>query len=114
MLKSDEIRSLLKQQIQQYEKTLEVSEWGKVISVGDGVCRAYGLKNVMAGEMVSFSSGEKALALNLERDSVSLVLLGEDRGIREGEEVRRTGNILQIPVGETLLGRVVNTLGQPL
>lgn len=114
MLKSDEIRSLLKQQIQQYEKTLEVSEWGKVISVGDGVCRAYGLKNVMAGEMVSFSSGEKALALNLERDSVSLVLLGEDQGIREGEEVRRTGNILQIPVGESLLGRVVNTLGQPL
>ena len=114
MLKSDEIRSLLKQQIQQYEKTLEVSEWGKIISVGDGVCRAYGLKNVMSGEMVSFAGGENALALNLERDSVSLVLLGEDRGIREGEEVRRTGNILQIPVGESLLGRVVDTLGRPL
>ena len=114
MLKSDEIRSLLKKEIQQYEKTLEVSEWGKVISVGDGVCRAYGLKNVMAGEMVSFANGEKAMALNLERDSVSLVLLGDDRGVREGEEVRRTGRILQIPVGESLLGRVVDTLGRPL
>ena len=114
MLKSDDIRSLLKKELQQYEKTLEVSEWGKVISVGDGVCRAYGLKNVMAGETVSFANGEKALALNLERDSVSLVLLCEDRGIREGEEVRRTGRILQIPVGESLLGRVVDTLGRPL
>ena len=114
MLESNEIRNLLKKQIQNYEKSLEVSEWGKVISVGDGVCRAYGLRNVMAGEMVSFANGEKALALNLEQDSVSLVLLGEDRGIKEGEEVRRTGRILQIPVGESLLGRVVDTLGRPL
>ena len=76
LLKADEIRSLLKDQIQNYEKTLEVSEWGQIISVGDGVCRAFGLKNVMAGELVSFSNGEKALALNLEQDSVSLVPSG--------------------------------------
>ena len=114
LLKADEIRSLLKDQIQNYEKTLEVSEWGQIISVGDGVCRAFGLKNVMAGELVSFSNGEKALALNLEQDSVSLVLLGEERSVKEGDEVRRTGNIVQVPVGPALLGRVVNTLGQPL
>ena len=114
LLKADEIRSLLKDQIQNYEKTLEVSEWGQIISVGDGVCRAFGLKNVMSGELVSFSNGEKALALNLEQDSVSLVLLGEERSVKEGDEVRRTGNIVQVPVGPALLGRVVNTLGQPL
>ena len=114
LLKVDEIRSLLKNQIQNYEKSLEVSEWGQIISVGDGVCRAFGLKNVMSGELVSFSNGERALALNLEQDSVSLVLLGSERSVREGDEVRRTGTIIQVPVGEALLGRVVNTLGDPL
>lgn len=114
LLKVDEIRSLLKNQIQNYEKSLEVSEWGQVISVGDGVCRVFGLKNVMSGELVSFSSGERAMALNLEQDSVSLVLLGSERSVREGDEVRRTGDIVQVPVGESLLGRVVNTLGDPL
>ncbi len=111
---ADEIRGLLKQQISNYEKSLDVSEWGQVISVGDGVCRVFGLKNVLFGEMVSFSGGEKALALNLEQDSVSLILLGEDHNIKEGDEVRRTGEIVKVPVGEALLGRVVDTLGQPL
>ena len=114
LLKVDEIRSLLKTQIQNYEKSLEVSEWGQVISVGDGVCRVFGLKNVMSGELVSFSNGERAMTLNLEQDSVSLVLLGSERSVREGDEVRRTGTIVQVPVGEALLGRVVNTLGDPL
>ena len=114
LLKVDEIRSLLKNQIQNYEKSLEVSEWGQVISVGDGVCRVFGLKNVMSGELVSFSNEERAMALNLEQDSVSLVLLGSERSVKEGDEVRRTGAIVQVPVGEALLGRVVNTLGDPL
>ena len=114
LIKADEIRGLLKNQIANYEKSLEVSEWGQVISVGDGVCRAFGLTNVMSGELVSFPNGEKAMALNLEQDSVSLVLLGEERSVKEGDEVRRTGHIVQVPVGDALLGRVVNTLGQPL
>ncbi len=114
LFQADEIRDLLKRQITNYEKSLDVSEWGQVISVGDGVCRVFGLKNVMSGEMVSFGGGEKALVLNLEQDSVNLVLLGEDHNIKEGDEVRRTGEIVKVPVGESLLGRVVDTLGQPL
>ena len=114
LMPASEIRDLLKKQILNYEKSLDVSEWGQVISVGDGVCRAFGLKNVMSGEIVSFSGGEKALALNLEQDSVSLVLLGDDRNIKEGDEVKRTGEIAKVPVGEALLGRVVSTLGEPL
>ena len=114
LLKPDEIKNLLTQKIKNYEKSLEVSEWGKVISVGDGVCRCYGLDHVMAGEICSFSNGEKALALNLEQDSVNLVLLGEDKGIKEGDEVKRTGKVMQVPVGDALLGRVVDTLGEPL
>ena len=114
LFKVDEIRHLLKEQIQNYEKSLELSEWGQVISVGDGVCRAFGLKNVMLSEIVSFENGAKAMALNLEQDSVSLVLLGNESEIKEGDKVRRTEKIIQVPVGEVLLGRVVNTLGQAL
>ena len=114
MFQADEIRQILKGQIQNYEKSLELSEWGQVVSVGDGVCRAYGLKNVMMSEIVSFESGAKALALNLEKDSVSLVLLGSETEVKEGDKVYRTEQIIQVPVGETLLGRVVDTLGQPL
>ena len=112
--KAHEIRDLLKRRIQNYDKRLEVSEWGRALSVGDGVCRVFGLKNVMAGELISFSNGEKALALNLERDIVSLALLGSERNIREGDEARRTGEVVQTPVGEALLGRVVSALGEPL
>ena len=114
LLRADEIRSLLADRIQNYEKSLEISEWGRVISAGDGVCRAFGLKNVMSGELVSFTGGEKALALNLERDSVSLVLLSGEQAVREGDEVRRTGAVAQVPVGPALLGRVVSALGEPL
>ena len=114
LLKADEIRKLLKDQIQEYEKKLEVSEWGQIVSVGDGVCRAFGLKNVMSGELVSFANGEKALALNLEQEFVSLVLLGGEQSVKEGDEVRRTGRIVQVPVGPALSGRVVNTLGEAL
>ena len=113
-LQADEIKKILKQKIQNYEKTLDVSEWGEVISVGDGVCRAYGLDRVMSGELCAFSNNEKALALNLEQDSVSLVLLGSDQNIKEGDEIKRTGQIMQVPVGEALLGRVVSSLGEPL
>lgn len=114
LLKPDEIKNLLTEKIKNYEKTLEVSEWGKVISVGDGVCRVYGLDHVMSGELCVFANGEKALALNLEQDSVNLVLLDDDKGIKEGDEVKRTGQIMQVPTGEALLGRVVNALGDPL
>lgn len=111
---ADEIRHILKEQIQNYKKSLELSEWGQVISVGDGVCRAFGLKNVMLGEIVSFEGGAEALALNLEQDSVSLVLLGSESEVKEGDKAYRTKKIIQVPVGPALLGRVVNTLGQPL
>ena len=114
MFQADEIRHLLQKQIQNYEKSLELSEWGQVVSVGDGVCRAYGLKNVMMSEIVSFENGTKALALNLEQDSVSLVLLGSETEVKEGDKVYRTEQIIQVPVGPALLGRVVDTLGQPL
>ena len=114
MFQADEIRHLLQKQIQNYEKSLELSEWGQIVSVGDGVCRAYGLKNVMMSEIVSFESGVKALALNLEQDSVSLVLLGSEAEVKEGDKVFRTEQIIQVPVGSALLGRVVDSLGQPL
>ena len=114
MFQADEIRHILKQQIQDYEKSLDLAEWGQAVSVGDGVCRAFGLKKVMLGEIVSFESGVKALALNLEQDSVSLVLLGSDDEVKEGDKAYRTKEIIQVPTGESLLGRVVDTLGRPL
>lgn len=114
MFQVDEIKHLLKDQIKNYEKSMELAEWGQIISVGDGVCRAFGLNNVMFGELVSFENGAQALALNLEQDSVSLVLLGKESEVKEGDKAYRTGKIIQVPVGEALLGRVVNTLGQAL
>ena len=91
-----------------------VSETGSVISVGDGIARVYGLENVMAGEMVEFPHDVTGIALNLEEDQVGTVLLGEYQEIKEGDEVRRTGNIMSVPVGEALVGRVVNALGEPI
>lgn len=114
VFQSDEVRHILKEQIQNYEKSMELAEWGQVVSVGDGVCRAYGLEQVMVGEIVSFENGAKALALNLEQESVSLVLLGAESEVKEGDKVFRTKKIIQVPVGEILLGRVVDTLGQAL
>ncbi|USN46860.1 MAG: F0F1 ATP synthase subunit alpha [Pseudobdellovibrionaceae bacterium] len=113
-IRADEISRVLKDQIKNYTKSLEVSETGTVLSVGDGVARIYGLENVMAGELVEFPNDVFGMVLNLEQDSVGVVILGEDREIVEGDTVKRTKKIVQVPVGEALLGRVVNPLGQPI
>ncbi|MFQ3546621.1 F0F1 ATP synthase subunit alpha [Halobacillus rhizosphaerae] len=113
-IKAEEISALIKQQIENYESDIEVNDVGTVIEVGDGIARAHGLDNVMAGELVEFSNGVMGLAQNLEESNVGLVILGPYTDIKEGDEVRRTGRIMQIPVGEEMLGRVVNPLGQPV
>ncbi len=113
-IQADEIARVLRGEIEHYEKAVNVSETGSVISVGDGIARVYGLENVMAGEMVEFPHGVTGIALNLEEDQVGTVLLGEYQEIKEGDEVRRTGRIMSVPVGEAMIGRVVNALGQPI
>ena len=113
-IRADEIGRILKEQISKYNKNVEVAETGSVLSVGDGVARVYGLENVMAGEMVEFSNGVQGMALNLETSQVGVVIFGEDRNIKEGDVVKRTKKIVSVPVGEALLGRVVNALGQPI
>ncbi|WP_066176185.1 F0F1 ATP synthase subunit alpha [Bacillus marinisedimentorum] len=113
-IKAEEISALIKQQIENYQSDIEVSDVGTVIEVGDGIARAHGLDNVMAGELVEFSNGVMGLAQNLEESNVGIVILGPYTEIREGDEVRRTGRIMEVPVGEELLGRVVNPLGQPI
>src|SRR5579883_904280 len=111
---ADEIARLLRGEIEQYEKAVNVSETGSVISVGDGIARIYGLEKVMAGELIEFKGGVSGIALNLEEDQVGAVLLGDYSGIKEGDEVRRTGRIMSVPVGEGMIGRVVDALGQPI
>jgi len=113
-IRADEIARVLRGEIENYEKAVNVSETGSVISVGDGIARIYGLEKVMAGEMIEFPHNVSGIALNLEEDQVGAVLLGEYQEIREGDEVRRTGKIMSVPVGEALIGRVVNGLGVPL
>ncbi len=113
-IRAAEISAILKKQIQDFGKEADVSEIGTVLSVGDGIARVYGLDNVMAGEMVEFPTGVIGMALNLERDNVGVVLFGDDRGIREGDTVKRTGAIVEAPVGKELLGRVVDALGNPI
>src|SRR5271169_3065395 len=113
-IQADEISRVLRGEIENYEKAINVSETGSVISVGDGIARVYGLENVMSGEMVEFPHGVTGIALNLEEDQVGTVLLGEYQEIKEGDEVRRTGKIMSVPVGEALVGRVVNALGEPI
>jgi len=113
-IQADEIARLLRGEIEHYEKAVSVSETGSVISVGDGIARVYGLENVMSGEMVEFPHGVTGIALNLEEDQVGTVLLGEYQEIKEGDEVRRTGKIMSVPVGEALVGRVVDGLGRPI
>jgi F-type H+-transporting ATPase subunit alpha len=113
-IQADEIARVLRSEIEHYEKAVNVSETGSVISVGDGIARIYGLERVMAGEMVEFPHGVTGIALNLEEDQVGTVLLGEYQEIKEGDEVRRTGKIMSVPVGEAMVGRVVNALGQPI
>ena len=109
-----EITKILKEQIKSLGDKTEVSEIGKVLSVGDGIARVYGLDNVQAGEMVEFQDGSKGMALNLEIDNVGIVIFGDDRSIKEGDTVKRTGAIVDVPVGKELLGRVVDALGNPI
>jgi F-type H+-transporting ATPase subunit alpha len=113
-IRADEISRLLREEIENYEKAVNVAETGSVISVGDGIARIYGLENVMAGELIEFKGGVSGIALNLEEDQVGAVLLGEASGIMEGDEVRRTGRIMSVPVGEAMIGRVVDALGKPI
>jgi F-type H+-transporting ATPase subunit alpha len=113
-IRADEISTLLRQEIENYEQVVNVSETGTVISVGDGIARIYGLERVMAGELIEFSKGLSGIALNLEEDQVGAVLLGDYSHLKEGDEVRRTGRIMSVPVGEAMVGRVVNALGEPI
>jgi F-type H+/Na+-transporting ATPase subunit alpha len=113
-IRADEISKGLLAQIKNFDSVTNVSETGSVISVGDGIARLYGLQKVMAGELIDFGSDAVGIALNLEQDQVGAVLLGNFAGIREGDQVRRTGRIMSIPVGEAMIGRVVNSLGEPI
>ncbi|VAW22155.1 ATP synthase alpha chain, partial [hydrothermal vent metagenome] len=113
-IKAAEISAILKEQIKDFGKEAEISEVGQVLSVGDGIARIYGLDNVQAGELVEFSGGVKGMALNLETDNVGVVIFGSDREISEGDVVKRTGAIVDTPVGPELLGRVVDALGNPI
>ncbi len=113
-LQADEISSLIKERIENFEIQVDINEVGKVVSIGDGIAKAYGLSNVMAGEMVEFDNGVKGMVLNLEEASVGIVVLGQYESIREGMSVKRLGQLLKIPVGEGMVGRVVNPLGEPL
>ena len=113
-IRAAEISAILKKEIEDFGTEAEVSEVGQVLSVGDGVARVYGLDDIQAGEMVEFPGGVQGMSLNLETDNVGVVILGDDRDIKEGDTVKRTGSIVEIPVGKALLGRVVDPLGNPL
>jgi F-type H+/Na+-transporting ATPase subunit alpha len=113
-IRAAEISAILKEQIKNFGQEAEVSEVGQVLSVGDGIARVYGLDNVQAGELVEFENGVRGMALNLETDNVGIVIFGNDREIKEGQTVKRTGSIVDVPVGKGLLGRVVDALGNPL
>ncbi|ECL9563603.1 F0F1 ATP synthase subunit alpha [Campylobacter jejuni] len=112
--KADEISSIIKERIENFDLNLEIEETGKIISVADGVAKVYGLKNIMAGEMVEFENGDKGMALNLEESSVGIVILGKGEGLKEGTSVKRLTKLLKVPVGDALIGRVVNALGEPI
>jgi len=113
-LRPEEISSVIKEQIKQYKNQLEISNFGTVIQVGDGIARVYGLENCMSGELLEFPGEIYGMALNLEEDNVGTVIMGPDKEIKEGDIVKPTGRVVQVPVGEELIGRVVNSLGQPL
>ena len=113
-IRAAEISAILKDQIKNFGQEAEVSEVGQVLSVGDGIARVYGLDNVQAGELVEFPGGIKGMALNLESDNVGVVIFGSDATIKEGDTVKRTGAIVDVPVGKGLLGRVVDPLGNPI
>src|ERR1700737_2918106 len=113
-IKADEITKLIREQIENYETKISVDETGTVITLGDGIARVYGLDKVMAGELLSFPHGVARIAMNLEEDQVGVVLLGEYPEIKEGDEVKRTGRIMRVPVGDALIGRGVTRLGVPM
>src|SRR5579884_1163823 len=113
-IKSEEITAIIKEKIKGFDQRVDVNQTGSVIQVGDGIAKVYGLEGAMAGEMLEFPGNLYGIALNLEEDSVGAVLMGEETGIKEGDAVKRTGRIAEIPVGEALVGRVVNAIGQPL
>ena len=111
---ASEISSIIKDKIANSDVTADVAEVGQVLSVGDGIARIYGLDKVQSGELVEFESGVKGMALNLEEDNVGAVLLGDTSNINEGDTVKTTGRVVEVPVGDAMLGRVVNALGQPV
>ncbi|MGX8699687.1 MAG: F0F1 ATP synthase subunit alpha, partial [bacterium] len=113
-LKPEEITKIIRSQIKYYEPKIQESETGTVILVGDGIARASGLRNCLMNELVEFPNGEMGMAQNLEENTVSIVILGTDSGIREGDTVKRTGRVVSVPVGEKFIGRVVNALGAPI
>ncbi len=113
-IKADEISKLIREQIENYDTQISVDETGTVITLGDGIARVYGLDRVMAGELLAFPHGVAGIAMNLEEDQVGVVLLGEYTEIKEGDEVKRTGRIMSVPVGDAMIGRVVNSLGEPI
>src|SRR5882672_3176972 len=113
-IRAAEISDIIREQIKKYEKQLEIRETGMVLSCGDGIARIYGLDKAAAGELIEFPHGVYGIVLNLEEDNVGAAIMGEQQAIKEGDEVRRTGRIAEVPVGEALLGRVVDALGQPV
>src|ERR1700750_3470166 len=113
-IRADEITELLRQQIANYEQKIQVDEVGTIVTLGDGIARVHGLDKVMAGELSEFPKGVSGLAMNLDEDQVGAVLLGDYTEISEGDEVKRTGKIMSVPVGEAMIGRVGNALGQPI
>ena len=113
-IKAEEISRIIKKQIKEYDKEIDVSETGTVLSVGDGIARIYGLENAMAGELIEFPGEIYGMVLNLEEDNVGIAILGEDIHIKEGDIAKRTNRITEVPVGKELVGRVLNALGQPL
>ena len=114
MNRPEEISNIIKNQIKNYKAKIEMAETGKVILVGDGIARVYGLRNCMSNELLEFEGGSFGVAQNLEDETVSVAVLSDKNDIREGTEVRRTGRVVSVPVGEGLLGRVVNALGEPV
>ena len=113
-IKAQEISRILSEQIEGYDAGLALAEVGSVITVGDGIARIHGLENVASGELLQFPGDVVGIALNLEEDNVGAVLMGETKGIKEGDQVKRTGRIAEVPVGDAMIGRVVNALGEPI
>src|SRR5690625_1154192 len=114
IINPEEITKVIKKQIQSYSAELDFSEAGTVIQVGDGIARVHGLNSAMSGELLEFSNGITGMALNLDEDSIGVVVMGSDAGIKEGDPVKRTGRMTSVPVGDGMLGRVVNALGEPI